>query len=493
MVEDFNTQSVRADVHCFSEIDNTTVSVYRNFAFSEFKSLKRLGTLSTAGTIAFALVKPPLAKLTNVIGRGQTYTLAISFYLISYMVMSTAKGFNQYAAGSIFHSMGQSGANLLNDIIVADITTIRWRSLAIGLLFWPFLVIPWVAAFITSSVNSTNGIGWRWGIGMLGFLMPACASLIIVTLLYYQNKAKKQGLAPRSRITLYEFCSQIDLGGLVLFTAGLGMLTLPMTLADTATGQWKTPWIIALIIVGGILLIVLPFYEHYIARFPVIPPHYFTNRTIVVCLFLTTLDNIGFSATHTYLFSWAKVAKGLSTRDATFFIYTNGVVQCLASILAGVLVGKTRRYKWVAVVGTGIRLIGYGVMCKLRGSENSVAELFAVQAIQGLGSGLLGAVHLIPSQAVVPHAQMPQMTALNICMSFVGSSLGACIAGGIYTNTIEPALWHHLGEENTTAAVVASLADSITGVLPAWGTPERVAISSAVRLRFFCAFPPLFY
>jgi MFS family permease len=440
--------------------------------------------LTTAGTIAFALVKPPLAKLTNVIGRGQAYTLGISLYLLSYILMSTAKSFNQYAAGSIFHSMGQSAVNLLNDIVVADITTVRWRSLAIGLLFWPFLVIPWVAAFITDSVSSSNGIGWRWGIGMLGFLMPACASLIIVTLLYYQNKAKKQGLAPRSRINLYEFCSQIDLGGSFIFIAGLGMLTLPMTLAGTTPDQWKTPWVIALIVVGAVLLVTLPFYEHYVARFPVIPPHYFTNRTILVCLLLTALDQMGFSATHTYLFSWAKVARGLSTRDATFFIYTNGVIQCLVSILSGWLVGKTRRYKWVAVVGAAVRLTGYGVMALLRGSDNSVGEIFAVQVIQGIGSGLLGAVHLIPSQAVVPHAQMPQMTALNICISFVGSSLGACIAGAIYTNTIQPALWYHLGSASTTAAQVIGLANSITGTLPAWGTPERVAISSAVSLSF---------
>jgi MFS family permease len=470
------------------------VSIYRNYAFSEFNSLSRLGALTTAGTIAFALAKPPLAKLSNVMGRGQTYTLAISFYLISYILMSTARSFNQYASGSIFHSMGQSGVNLLNDIVVADITTVRWRSLAIGLLFWPFLVIPWVAAFVTGSVTSSKGLGWRWGIGMLGFLMPACASLIVVTLLYYQIKAKKLGLAPRSRITLNEFCSQIDLGGLAIFIAGLGMVCLPMTLAGTAPGQWNTPWVIALIVVGGVLLITLPFYEHYVARFPVIPPHYFTNRTIVVCLILTALDQTGLSATHTYLFSWAKVARGLSTRDATFFIYTNGVIQCLFSILAGVLVGRTRRYKWVAVMGAAVRLTGYAIMALLRGSDNSLGEIFTVQVIQGMGSGLLGAVHLVPSQAVVPHAQMPQMTALNICMSFVGSSFGACIAGGIYTNTIKPALWHHLGEANTTATVVNNLANSITGVLPAWGTPGRAAISRAVSFRLsYCALQPMVF
>jgi MFS family permease len=396
--------------------------------------------------------------------------------------MSTAQSFNQYAAGSILHSMGQSGTNLINDVVVGDITTARWRAMAIGLLFWPFLVTPWTAAFVVDSVTAKGGIGWRWGVGMFGFIMPPCAAFIVITLLYYQRKAKKQGLAPRSRLTINEFCSQIDLGGLILFSAGLACLLLPMTLADTAPEQWTTPWLIALIVLGAILLIALPFYEHYLAKYPVIPPHYFANRTILMCLILTVMDQIGFSATHTYLYAWAKVAKGLSSRDATFYNYTNGVIQCLVGIVAGWFVGKTRRYKWIAVVGGAVRLVGYGVMALLRGSENSIAEIFIVQVIQGVGSGLLGAATLVPSQAVVPHAQMPQMTALNICFSFVGSSIGSCIAGGIYTNTLEPALWHHLGEENTTAAVVKALANSITDVVPAWGTPERAAVANAVSL-----------
>jgi hypothetical protein len=87
----------------------------------------------------------------------------------------------------------------------------------------------------------------------------------------------------------------------------------------------KHPWLVALIVISGVLLIIFPFYEHYIARFPVIAPHYFTNRTVVVFLLLSVLDQIGFSATHVYLFSWAKVPRDLSPRDATFFKYSNGV------------------------------------------------------------------------------------------------------------------------------------------------------------------------
>ncbi|KAI8959393.1 MFS general substrate transporter [Daldinia sp. FL1419] len=460
------------------EIDNSTVYIYRNYASSEFGELSKLATLSTAGAIIFAVAKPPIAKLSNVVGRGGTYLVAIGFYILAYIIMASAKTFNAYAAGSIFYSLGQSSTNLMNDIVIADLTTARYRAFGIALSFWPFLITPWIAAFIVSSVTAPTGIGWRWGIGMLAIIMPFCASFIVTTLLYYQIRARKEGLVHKQVDSLYEFCSQIDLGGVVLFSGGLALLLIPMTLAATTPSSWNASWVDTLIALGAVLLVALPFYERYFAKHPVVPPRYFTNSTITLCCVLITMDNIGFSATHTYIYAWATVARGLDARDATFFTYTNGVMQCLVAIVAGLAIAKTKRYKWVCVLGAAVRLIGYGVMLRLRGSDNSVAEIFIVQLVQGIGSGMVGSTLLIPAQAVVSHAEMPQITALVVCFAFVGGSIGSCIAGGIYTSKIETELSIALGGMATTETV-SELANSITAILPTWGSPERAAINIA--------------
>ena len=142
----------------------------------------------------------------------------------------------------------------------------------------------------------------------------------------------------------------------------------------------------------------------------------------------------------------------------------------------------TGRYKWLTMGGVVIRLIGYGVMIRLRGQQNSMAELFAQQVIQGIGSGIVQTTLLVPPQVVVPHAQISQVLALIFSMSYLGRSIGSAIAGGIYTNTLRPALWMYLGR-NGTQELVDELYNSITGVLPDWGTPERVAVNFAVRHR----------
>ncbi|KAK1535755.1 ENB1 protein [Colletotrichum paranaense] len=460
------------------EIDNTTVYIYNNYATSSFSALSKLATLSTASGIVFAVIKPPVAKLSNVIGRGETYIMSISFYVLGYILMATSTTFNAYAAGVVFYVVGQSGTNIMNDIVIADITTARWRGFALSFSFFPFLITPWAAAFIVDDVVKPGGIGWRWGIGMFAILMPIGAAFIISTLLYYQKKAKDMGLTPRQKTTLYSFCSQIDLGGSALLCAGFSLVLIPLTLAASTPSRWGTAYIIVLIVIGVMLLAALPFYEQRLARNPIMPMRYFRNKTIVLCLLLIASDSVGFACTHTYLYSWSTVARGFAARDATFFQYTNGVMQCVMGIIAGLAMAYTRRYKWLLIGGAIIRLIGYGVMLRLRGADNSVAELFIVQMIQGLGSGIMQLSILVPAQVVVPHREMPQITALVICCSVIGGSIGGCIAGGIYTNTFKPMLYKYLGA-SASPELVNSLFDSIVGTAPAWGTPERNAINHA--------------
>jgi hypothetical protein len=88
---------------------------------------------------------------------------------------------------------------------------------------------------------------------MMAILMPFCASFIITTLLYFQHKTKNAGIFVKQKKTVYEFCSQIDLGGSVRFCAGFAMLLLPLTLASTTTSRWRTPYL-------DILIALAPFF-----------------------------------------------------------------------------------------------------------------------------------------------------------------------------------------------------------------------------------------
>lgn len=134
---------------------------YQNYAASDFEQIALLGALMTAGTIVSAVLKPPIARISDVAGRAETYVAVVIFYIVSYVLCASAGGFAQYSGGYIIYCIGQTGMQILNQVIVADITSSRWRGLANGLVNLPFMIIPWISAFAVDSALAS--IGWRWG------------------------------------------------------------------------------------------------------------------------------------------------------------------------------------------------------------------------------------------------------------------------------------------------------------------------------------------
>lgn len=352
-------------------------------------------------------------------------------------------------------------------------------------MIYPSILIlgSFVSAFITDSVINT--IGWRWGIGMLCIIMPVGLAPLIIAVLGWQRKAKKAGFNQKIKLSVYDFFSQIDMGGMALFCGGLALILLPATLAGKQPDGWRTGWVIACLVLGVVLLITLPFYEKLFARHPIVPLRYFKDRTITMALLIYGMDGIATSVTHSYFYTWCIVSRGYSIRDANLISDALSVMQLVTGISMGALMWWTRRYKWAIAAGGIIRMIGFGVMFRVRTGSSSTAELVIVQLIQGIGNGLMGTGCFVAATVAVPHKEVAQMTAVAVCLSTLGSTIGSSIGGGIYASQFKAELARELGSMATPKLINGAF-NSITAGLPAWGTLERTAISKAVSFNRAC-------
>lgn len=126
------------------------------------------------------------------------------------------------------------------------------------------------------------------------------------------------------------------------------------------------------------------------------------------------------------------------------------------------------------------RLLGCGAMIRLRTNSSSIAEIFIVQIVQGLGSDIIETAIVVAAQIVVPHTELAQVTALITVAAYLGSAIGSAVAGGIYTDTLRGHLEVRLGTTNATE--INQMYNSVTGTLPSWGSMERMAVDQAVRM-----------
>jgi len=74
-----------------------------------------------------AMAQPPIAKCADAFGRVRTYFGCVFFYALGYIVVASSNGVVTYAVGNSIYIIGITGLFFLQNIIVADISSTRYR------------------------------------------------------------------------------------------------------------------------------------------------------------------------------------------------------------------------------------------------------------------------------------------------------------------------------------------------------------------------------
>ncbi|KAJ3529722.1 hypothetical protein NMY22_g8881 [Coprinellus aureogranulatus] len=359
---------------------------------------------------------------------------------------------------------GYTGLQLLTQIIIADITTLKWRALVSALMSLPFVINAFVGSNI--STNMIEGAGWRWGYGMFAILVPASLGPLIVTLVWAEWTARKRGYIVKKVDDGRTFAQKavstaqkLDILGLALLGTSVALILLPLTLAKSAKNGWKNPSMIAMEVIGCVLLPVYFVYSAYFSKYPVVPKRFLANRSVVLACLIGAFDFISFYISFTYLYSFVLIVKPWPLINATYFSQTQTVALTVFAILAGVIARFTRRYKLLLIVGLAIRLLGAGLMIHSRGANASDAEVVWSQLLQGIGGGFAAVMAQTGAQASVKHADTAMVTAVVLLVTEIGGSIGSAIAGSIWTSLMPDKLAQYLPfvDEATRAELFGSL------------------------------------
>lgn len=77
---------------------------------------------------------------------------------------------------------------------------------------------------------------------------------------------------------------------MLLVVGGFCLLLLPLTIAATTLSKWHTPYIIAMLVVGVVLLALFAIWERYFAPVTFVPFRYLKDRTVLgACVLSGTL------------------------------------------------------------------------------------------------------------------------------------------------------------------------------------------------------------
>ncbi|KAJ5585425.1 Major facilitator superfamily domain general substrate transporter [Penicillium hispanicum] len=436
-----------------------------------------------------AVIKPPMAKIADVFGRFEAFCLSILIYVLGYVQMAASNSVQAYASAQIFYSAGSTGLQILQQVFIADSSDLLNRAFLALLPEFPFLITVWLGPTIAGAVLRTSS--WRWGYGMWAIILPAAFLPLALSLLLNQRKARRLNLIKPSRrhrrkslvSILRRTWYDLDVGGLMLLSAALTLLLVPLTLAANTNGGWKNASIIVMMVVGVLCLLVLPFYEcsKKLAPKPLLSLHLLRQRTALAgCALAFWYFMAFYFSVQPYLYSYLQVVQDYDVATAGRVTQTFAFTSTIAAFGVSILIKYTRRYRIFVTIGCVIYMIGLALMLLCRGEGASHLQVLGTQVMVGCGGGLLNVPVQLGVQASASHQEVAAATAMFLTSMEMGGAIGAAVSGAIWSHFIPKKLQDYLPEETKSQA--GEIFGKLTKALEyPMGSPTRNAINRSYQ------------
>ena len=387
---------------------------------------------------------PFYGKLSDLYGRKPLLMIGVTIFLVG----SALSGLSQNMAELIlFRGIQGLGAGALFPIslaVIGDLFTPQERGKYQGLFGAVFglssIVGPFAGGFLTDTV------GWHW-IFYVNIPIGIVSLFVLARLL----PTIKRPDASRN----------LDLLGAGVFIVAISTFLIGLT--NKQTGDWSTPQVGGLIAVGLALMAVFAFIESR-AKEPIVPLDLFRNRTYASSMVSTFLVSFGFFGAIVFLPRWFQFVAGSSARDSGLQILPLLAGLILSSIVAGVLVSRTGRYKVIILSGLAIMTVGLVLMTQLK-ADTDLVTLWVWMFVAGLGIGPTLSVFTIVVQNAVPFRQLGVATSNLTFFRQIGGSVGLAITGTIFGTRLVEELPGQLTAAGLPQQAVSQFTGAGTGAL----------------------------
>lgn len=445
-------------------LESQVRSTYTPYATSSFNLHSYLATINVLRSVVAVAAQPTAAKIADVFGRFEVVVASTFFYVLGMAIEATATSVYVFCAGGILYQIGYTCIVLLLEVLVADFSSMRARVFFSYIPALPFVINTWLSGTVTSAVLRVAT--WRWGIGMWCIIYPIASLPLLVTLYVVDRSVAAPKLALEShkggvsklreaRRWLKDVSTQLDVFGLVVLVAAFSLVLAPLTVAGGTASHWQNPRIIIPLVVGCVCAPLFIYWEKYHAKTPMVPFHLLSDRGVWAALAVRSLLNFAWYVQGNYLYTILIVAFDFSIESATRITSFFSFFGVVSGVLVGLVVYRVRRLKQIIVGGTLLFMMAFVMLISQPGGASSRSKMgiIGAQILLGLAGGLFAYPTQASIQASASRDHVAILTGLYLSFYNVGSALGICLSGAIWTQTLYPTLESSLAfQPNRTLA-----------------------------------------
>lgn len=341
--------------------------------------------------------------------------------------------------GRSVQGIGGGGIISITEILITDLVPLRDRGKWFG-----FQSLTWATGSVCGPLIGgalAQKASWRW---IFWINLPFCG-LGFLTLPFCLRLNHPSG---RFSSKLLRF----DWIGAFLLTASTTSFLMPVSWGGVMFA-WSSSRTLVPLVLGICGFFLFALYETYLAKPALIPLSIFNNRTAAVNYFGTMVHGIVLWSLLYYLPLYYEAVKGYSPIIVGVAVFPETFTVAPVSILVGIAVSMTGRFRWAIWSGWSLTVLGLGLLYLL-GPATSVVAFVFLNIVPGLGMGLLFSCMNLATQASATEKHVGFAAAMYVFMRSLGQGIGVAVGGVVFQSQLTVELQAYPDIAHNASAVV---------------------------------------